>query len=173
MSVHMRVIYAVLAIVLFLKLPDLAEVVERERLYIITKGKTDEVGSWVELLRSEGIQFPNVVLAQMVHETNYCRSRIYKENNNLFGMRHNSRGISKGERNQHAYYDTKLESIKDYAAWQKVVLRLRPVTNETQYLSLLENLPLCKNCRYAEDKQYIKKIHARMRELRELGIIGD
>lgn len=115
-----------------------------------------------------GIRFPNVVLAQMVHETNWFTSRIYYENKNYFGMKYNTRGYAIGIHRGHAKYSNYEDSLLDYASWQKRVLKLKNVQTDEEYLKLLDNLPICKNCRYAEDINYTKSIRKRMEQLEEL-----
>lgn len=86
-------------------------------------------------------------------------------------MRHNSRGYSLGPMNQHASYEKPIDSIKDYAAWQKKMLAARPdVETEEDYLDMLDQykVPWCYDCRYAEDLTYTTKIRRRMAELKEL-----
>ncbi len=116
-----------------------------------------------------GIKFPKVVMAQMVHETNWFTSRIYYENRNYFGMKYNTRGYAIGKHRGHAKYSSYEDSILDYASWQKRVLALAPdVDTDEEYIALLDNLPICKGCRYAEDPNYTQSIRLRMAQLDEL-----
>lgn len=105
-----------------------------------------------------GIKFPRVVAAQSIHETSFFNSTIYRENKNLFGMKWNKRGFASSVNRGHAKYASQAYSLMDYKAWQDNVLRLRPVDTEREYLELLNNLPLCGGCRYAEDLEYTDKV---------------
>lgn len=112
-----------------------------------------------------------VVFGQYTWETDFGRSKIRRENNNLFGMRHNNRGFSEGPLNKHASYSSPLLSLKDYGAWQKRMLAARPdVKTEEDYLNMLDdyNVRWCPDCRYAEDLTYTTKIRARIKLLKEL-----
>lgn len=59
-----------------------------------------------------------VIYTQAKHETGNFGSDIYKEQNNLFGMKESSRDFDKGTRRGHAVFNSKLDSIKDYFARQ-------------------------------------------------------
>jgi len=69
------------------------------------------------------------ITAQAAHETGNFQSQIFKENNNLFGMKHAGQRLSQGEKNGHAYYKTIEDSVKDYQIYYK--LNNYPVTFET------------------------------------------
>ena len=97
------------------------------------------------------IKFPHIVLAQSQIETGYYKSKIFKENNNLFGMKQARQRptTNRGTENNHAYYDTWKQSVVDYALYQaKYLSRLR---TEEEYLSYLGQS-------YAEDPNYVSKI---------------
>lgn len=110
-----------------------------------------------ELLINNNIRFSNVVLAQTIHETGYYTSKVFKENNNPFGMKHNGRGYSLGTKNGHAYYKTIEDAVKDYAEWQ---LRYCPKSINTteEYLQWLEKWG------YAEDPHYIEKLRHHLKK---------
>jgi len=130
--------------------------------------EANEVSRLIEIYEKEGIKFSYVVLAQSVLETNWFRSDIYNESKNRFGMKFNRRGLATKSHRGHAFYHSDLASLKDYAAWQKVVLRMRPCETEEDYLKVLDNLPLCRGCRYAEDLEYTEKLRKIMSELRSI-----
>lgn len=113
-------------------------------------------GNLIARCEALGMVAPRVVFAQTYLETDRLRSRIYKENHNRFGMKHNGRGYSKYERLGHAYYDNEVDSMLDYMAWQKQMLGSRIIKSDTDYLNFLNNLPGGR--RYAEDKRYTEKL---------------
>lgn len=111
-----------------------------------------------ELLISHNIRFSNVVLAQTIHETGYYTSKVFKENNNPFGMKHNGRGYSLGTKNGHANYKSIEDAIRDYAEWQ---LRYCPksISNTEEYLLWLDKWG------YAEDPDYIQKLRHHLKKM--------
>lgn len=125
---------------------------------------------WEAFYASQGIKFGRVVFAQYTWETDFGQSKIFKENHNGYGMKYRKlknplHQIALGEKNGHAYYKCHAQSVKDYARWQRRLLRARPdVDTEEEYLQLLKQykVPWCYNCSYAEDTTYVEKIKARM-----------
>lgn len=104
-------------------------------------------------IKDLNIKFPDIVYAQAVHETGNFKSQIFRENNNLFGMK-----VAKlrpttndGEQYGHAYYDHWRSSVQDYAYWQAYSAK---GLNKSEYLQLLNG--------YAEDGDYVKKISYRV-----------
>ena len=104
-------------------------------------------GQLVEELKRLNVRYPYIVLAQSILETGYWESRIYQENNNLFGMKQaRARATTaKGTQLGHAYYDNWKESVTDYALYQAAYLN--KLRTESKYLKYLD-----KN--YAEAKNY-------------------
>tara|TARA_Y100001958_G_C21239371_1_gene566632 strand:- start:581 stop:1054 length:474 start_codon:yes stop_codon:yes gene_type:complete len=105
----------------------------------------------VEELKRLNVRFPHIVLAQAILETGYYESRIYNENNNLFGMKQaRARATTAlGTQLGHAYYNNWKESVTDYALYQAAYLN--KLRTEKKYLNYLD-----KN--YAEAKDYDKKL---------------
>lgn len=110
-----------------------------------------------------GIKHPDVVYAQAILETGNFSSRIFKENNNLFGMkyvdtvRHKRLGaryrptVAIGEQYEHAKYKDWRKSVEDYLLWQQQFKRT-PIETERQYLYLLDQ-------RYAVRGKYVKVLN--------------
>lgn len=98
------------------------------------------------LILDLNMKYPDVVLAQAKIESGNFKSKIFLENNNLFGMRQatNRPTTSSQVESGYAYYMNWKESVIDYALYQSKYLS--DLTRE-QYLSYLG-----KN--YAEDPQY-------------------
>lgn len=97
------------------------------------------------------IRFPHIVLAQAELESGHFTSKIFRENNNLFGMKVATKRptTNKGEEHGHAYYDNWRESVVDYGFFSAQYLS--DIKTEKQYLEYLG-----KN--YAEDSTYVNKI---------------
>lgn len=97
-----------------------------------------------------GIKFPEIVFKQALLETGYFKSKLFRHNNNLFGMKHprNRITISRGNLNGYAYYSSWKESVIDYGLWQRYNFT---DGTEVDYYNLLKNV-------YAEDNKYIYKL---------------
>lgn len=101
----------------------------------------------IELLKDLNVKYPHIVLAQAKLETGHFKSKIFNENNNLFGMKEARVRIhtAKGTKNNHAYYDNWVESVYDYAFYQSTYHSDKK--NEKQYYKGLDKS-------YAESKNY-------------------
>lgn len=135
------------------------------------------------LLEKYNVKYPNIVLAQTLLETGYYQSRIFRMNNNLFGMKVSSRGYhipveSMIHQRQcgdkvHACYESIVRSVQDYAAWQEIRMadyerKYGRIKNNEEYLKFLDNIVLGNQSgyRYAEDKNYTFKLRKLMRKNR-------
>lgn len=106
---------------------------------------------FVDELKRLNVKFPYIVMAQSIIETGHFRSKIFKENNNLFGMKQANLRINtaNGTQNNHAYYDDWYQSVYDYAFYQCRYLG-GINTEEEYYLYLGQN--------YAEASDYVEVI---------------
>jgi len=104
-----------------------------------------------EYLEFRKVRNKEIVYAQAVLETGEFRSTIFKENNNLFGMKYplvrptTAQYINRG----HAAYNHWSDSVDDYILWYNFMTRNKQYTN---YLTFLTSLG------YAEDPYYIYKL---------------
>lgn len=121
-----------------------------------TKEMMIEVTSFSELnlykkILELGIAYPDIVLAQAKIETGNFTSKIFRENNNMFGMKLPGRRATTavGKRYNHARYTNWLQSLRDYKLWQDQMIHKAPTKHA--YLAYLSR-------NYAEDKNYIRKI---------------
>lgn len=97
------------------------------------------------------IKHPHIVLAQSKLETGNFTSLVFKENNNLFGMKEAKVRVTTnmGTKNGHAVYDNWKNSVIDYALWQSSYL-YHAKSEDVYYDYLSSN--------YAQDPNYIKKV---------------
>jgi flagellum-specific peptidoglycan hydrolase FlgJ len=104
-------------------------------------------------LKELNIKYPEVALAQMKLESANGTSKIFKENNNLFGMKLPKfrPTTALGEKNNHSYYSHWRQSVVDYAIWQSFVMNPENVASEKNWVEYLNRM-------YAEDGSYGKKI---------------
>jgi hypothetical protein len=71
-------------------------------------------------INKQGIKYPDIVMAQAKIESGHFTSAIFKENNNLFGMKlpAQRKTTAIGKNRGHAKYETWQDSVKDYKIWQ-------------------------------------------------------
>tara|TARA_R110000868_G_scaffold257081_1_gene514176 strand:- start:725 stop:1291 length:567 start_codon:yes stop_codon:yes gene_type:complete len=105
----------------------------------------------INKIKSLNFKYPHIVLAQSITETGHWKSIIFKENNNLFGMREASRRIhtALGTQLNHAYYNNWQESVYDYAFYQ--CRYLSKIDSEQEYFNALK-------ASYAEDPGYVNTL---------------
>jgi len=102
-------------------------------------------------IKDMNIKYPHIVLAQSQLETGGFKSNIFKNNHNLFGMKEaRSRvKLALGTKSNHAYYNTWVESLYDYAFMY--CRYLGKINNEEEYYDYLGRV-------YAEDSLYVPKL---------------
>ena len=105
----------------------------------------------IELIENCNLKYPHIVLAQAKLESANFTSKIFRQNNNMFGMRKARTRITsaQGESNTYAYYRDWHDCVYDYAMYQSSVMC--NVTNENEYFTRL-------GARYAEDTTYVFKL---------------
>jgi len=102
-------------------------------------------------LKELNVRHADIVYAQAVLESYHFKSRIFRENNNFFGMKQaKSRPTtSKGTQHGHAYFDSWRDCAIDYALYSsKYLSRL----SRSEYLEYLGQ-------NYAEDRGYVSKLN--------------
>lgn len=121
---------------------------EEEKLIIIQERNKFSEEKLIEKLKELNIKFPHIVFAQSKLETGNFTSKIFREGNNLFGMREAKQRITtaKGTENNHAFYNTWYESVLDYSFYQ--CKYLSNITTEELYFDYLSQS-------YAENINYV------------------
>lgn len=127
---------------------------EETRAIIIREASANNVFSKDNLkayLLELNVKYPHIVLAQSELETANYTSTIFRENNNLFGIKLATRRAStaKGTDNNHAYYEHWKQSVVDYAFLQSTFIL--KIHNEDEYFEYLRKY-------YAEDTAYVPKL---------------
>jgi len=71
-------------------------------------------------IQKQGIVYPDVAMAQAKWESAHFKSDVFKENNNMFGMKlaHQRDTTAIGENRNHAKYKNWQDAVKDYKLWQ-------------------------------------------------------
>jgi len=105
----------------------------------------------IEEIQRLNFKFPHIVLAQTILETGHYESKIFKENNNLFGMKEARvrLNLAQGTQHGHAYYDNWEESVMDYALWYSTYAY--KCKTEKQLYKLLDR-------QYAEADAYVSSL---------------
>lgn len=129
----------------------LTSLTDEEKLIIVQEFNEFSEDKLIAKLKELNVKFPYIVLAQAKLETGNFTSKIFKENNNLFGMREAKQRITtaQGTENNHAYYHSWQESVLDYAFYQ--CRYLSGISTEAQYFNYLKQS-------YAEDMSYVNRL---------------
>lgn len=136
--------------------------------------------SLVMIHQQYNIKYPLAVISQSILETRYWSSRVSQENKNNYGMKRSDRSFllnPRGKRKPrdcdcfdwqlHACYDSYQNGLKDFAAWQQLVLSgyeskfKRLPNSDEEYIAMLDSLwfPGAKRAkRYASDPNYTEKV---------------
>jgi hypothetical protein len=104
----------------------------------------------IEFIFAKQNEFSEEKLISKIKELNF-KSKMFNENNNLFGMKQAVTRINTagGTQHGHAYYDTWTESVYDYALYSSTYLH--KLKSESDYFSYLSSS-------YAEDPSYVVKL---------------
>ena len=106
-------------------------------------------------IQKTGIKFPDVVFAQAVLETGHFTSKLFKNANNLFGMKmprkRETLAVGKESRG-FAVFSHWTSSVNDYFLWQENILNKREIKTKNDYLALLNRI-------YAEDTKYVRLLN--------------
>lgn len=106
---------------------------------------------FVNEIKRLNLKYPHIVYAQAMLESSNFSSKIFKENNNMFGMKQAQVRINlaRGTQYGHAYFDSWEECLYDFAYHRATYLsNLKSENDYYQYLGK----------HYAEDSGYIDKL---------------
>jgi uncharacterized FlgJ-related protein len=99
------------------------------------------------------IRFSHIVYAQAILESNNFKSKLCKENNNIFGMKVPAQRFTfcnnPYDYGNYAKYDNIESCVLDYKAWQQTYAY--HIRDENVYFAFLAEV-------YAEDKNYVNKL---------------
>jgi len=102
----------------------------------------NETGKTVYLLLIEWGFNPHLaqyITAQAAHETANFTSKVFLQNNNLFGYKYVRQAIALGEKNGHAYYANITNSIQDFKRYFTIRGYPRYFATVTDYVQALKN----------------------------------
>lgn len=128
---------------------------------IVLDSLTFSQDNLISKMKEINIKYPHIVLAQSQLETGNFTSKIFKHNHNLFGMKEAKARVklALGTKSNHAYYNTWVESLYDYAFMY--CRYLGKINNEEEYYNYLGRV-------YAEDPLYVNKLKKLAEKNKEL-----
>lgn len=127
-------------------------ITEEEKIVIIKQHNEFSEEKLKDFLKAKQFKFSNILFEQFRLESGNFNSALFRNNQNLCGMRlANSRVTTRsGEQGGYAYYDTWKDCVIDYALRQAPYMA--NINTEEEYLQYL------KDSKYAEDPGYIDKL---------------
>ena len=109
----------------------------------------------IEEIKCHNFKYPDLILAQAILESGHFKSRVFKENNNAFGMRQPRKRFTlcKGSNLNHGVYDNWKVSVEDRMIYDTLYLK---DMSRIQYLKFLDNV-YCKSGDYSGKLETIIK----------------
>jgi uncharacterized FlgJ-related protein len=151
-----KVLLIVLAIVIALSWSiapraTIKNLTPEEKLIVVREYNEFSEAKLIEQIKSLNFKFPYIVLAQSYQESGHYKSTIFRENNNMFGMKEAvvRSNLAKGSNRGHAMYDTWQECVIDYALYYSTYLS--DIKTEGEYFEFLRQ-------NYAEDPTYVTRL---------------
>ena len=148
--------YLVGAVVIFFMILTLSakidsKITEDKVMVILSERNHFTSEKLISKLKEMHFQFPYIVYAQALLETDHFKSRIFQENNNIFGMKEANRrvSVSQGSQYNYAFYNNWMDSLYDYGFYCSSYLSR--LTTEDQYFNYLSQF-------YAGDINYVSKL---------------
>lgn len=131
--------------------PVLKSLTPEEKLIVVREYNGFTEKALIEKIKSLNFKFPYIILAQSYQETGHYKSTIFRENNNLFGMKEAvlRTNLAQGTNRGHALYDSWQDSVIDYALYSATYLS--DIKTEGEYFEYLRQ-------NYAEDKTYVSRL---------------
>ena len=131
----------------------LKDLTPEEKIIVVREYNGFTEKALIEKIKSLNFKFPYIILAQSYQETGHYKSTIFRENNNLFGMKEAvlRTNLAQGTNRGHAIYDTWQDSVIDYALYSATYLS--DIKTEGEYFEYLRQ-------NYAEDKSYVQRLKA-------------
>lgn len=124
---------------------------EKEVMLIMSKYNEFSADKLKNEIKKRNFKFPHIIYAQAILETGNFKSIVFKENNNLFGMKQAKQRVNIAVETQlnHAYYDNWRESLEDYGYYY--CSYLNKIETEEEYFNYLSQS-------YAESPNYVERL---------------
>lgn len=151
-----KIVFSIIGVLLLMGFTSsprasLKNISQEEKYIVVREYNTFSQEKLIEQIKDLNFKFPHIILAQSYQETGHFTSEIFKSNNNLFGMKQAQKrvNLAKGTRNNHAFYDSWQDSVKDYALFNATYLS--DIKTEGEYFEYLRQ-------NYAEDPNYVERL---------------
>lgn len=140
---------SIIGYVMITKVNQIRYITQETKLAILREDNHFTEEKLISYMKEIHIKFPHIVLAQARIESGRYTSQVFKQNNNLFGMKvaYKRVSFSIGEKLNHANYLTWRKSVDDYAMRQA---EYSNINNDSDYYECLKH--------YAEDTSYVSKV---------------
>lgn len=129
----------IVALLLFMENPKVIYVIQKEKVYMVEyRDKPDKFTKekLIQYLKDLNIKYPKVVYAQAVMESGNFKSKMFTDDNNLFGMRiAKSRCTLAIGNGKYAKFKTWRESVIDYALYQTTFIK--KIDSQGEYINYL------------------------------------
>lgn len=124
---------------------------KEEKLIVIREYNEFSEAKLIEQIKALNFRYPYIVLAQSYQESGHYKSTIFRENNNIFGMKEAvvRSNLAKGTNRGHAMYTSWQECVIDYALYYSTYLS--DIKTEGEYYEFLRQ-------NYAEDPMYVTRL---------------
>lgn len=122
-----------------------------EKLIVVREYNGFSEAKLIAQIKALNFKFPYIVLAQSYQESGHYKSTIFRENNNMFGMKEAvvRSNLAKGTNRGHAMYDSWQDCVIDYALYYSTYLS--DIKTEGEYFEFLRQ-------NYAEDPTYVSRL---------------
>jgi uncharacterized FlgJ-related protein len=112
---------------------------------------------FIEKIKQLNLKYPHIAYGQAMLESGNFTSKIFQENNNMFGMKQARVRINlaKGTQHHHAYFECWEDCLLDFAFHRATYLS--KLKTEQDYYKYLGKY-------YAEDPRYIKKLKSMVKK---------
>ena len=124
---------------------------QEERIILVREYNEFSRQNLIKKIAELNFKFPHIILAQATIESGNFKSDVFKENNNMFGMKEafQRTNLAKGTNRGHAYYESWQEGVYDYALYYATYLY--SIKSEEEYYDYLRQ-------NYAGDPTYVMRL---------------
>lgn len=140
---YVKYVLGAIAVLLLLSMSSvvkITKVFEKVPVVIHYSEEPCDSANLCKYIQTLNLRFPKIVYQQVMLESNYLSSSLYKTQNNLLGMENATYRptIGKNLGTRFAYYNNWKESLIDYALWQSYLTK--DIKTEEEYYTFLDKV---------------------------------